>query len=100
MVDKVVAFWHSPLGPKTSQFWGPMGNWGLVVAAILDSNKAPEKISGSMTLVLIGYSCLFMRFALRVQPKNYLMFACHVSNVTAQTYLYSRKLRAEKRIRE
>ncbi len=26
-----------------------------------------------------------MRFAWRVQPRNYLLFACHATNATAQT---------------
>ena len=30
------------------------------------------------------YSCVFMRFALRVQPRNMLLFACHFTNATAQ----------------
>ena len=31
-----------------------------------------------------GYSSLFMRFAWAVQPRNYLLFACHTFNVGAQ----------------
>ena len=27
---------------------------------------------------------VFMRFAWRVQPRNYLLFACHATNATAQ----------------
>lgn len=30
------------------------------------------------------YSLLFMRFALAIQPKNYLLFACHFSNEAVQ----------------
>lgn len=26
------AFWNSPVGPKTSHFWGPVANWGFVAA--------------------------------------------------------------------
>ncbi|KAG5647972.1 hypothetical protein DXG03_007006 [Asterophora parasitica] len=28
---------------------------------------------------------VFMRFAWRVQPRNYLLFACHATNATAQS---------------
>lgn len=28
---------------------------------------------------------VFMRFAWRVQPRNYLLFACHLTNAAAQT---------------
>jgi len=36
------------------------------------------------------YSCLFMRFAWMVQPRNYLLLACHASNETVQLYQLSR----------
>lgn len=35
-------------------------------------------------LALCIYSALFMRLALQIQPKNYLLFACHLTNETAQ----------------
>ncbi|GAA5994891.1 pyruvate transporter MPC1 [Rhodotorula paludigena] len=37
-----------------------------------------------MTLALMSYSLVFMRFAWRVQPRNYLLFACHATNATTQ----------------
>lgn len=46
--------------------------------------KGPEIIDIPMTGVMIGYSSLFMRFAYMVQPRNYLLFACHSFNVAAQ----------------
>ncbi|KAJ0902005.1 putative mitochondrial pyruvate carrier [Helianthus annuus] len=36
------------------------------------------------------YSGLFMRFAWMVQPRNYLLLACHASNETVQLYQLSR----------
>ncbi|KAL1928236.1 hypothetical protein VTP01DRAFT_3152 [Rhizomucor pusillus] len=65
-------------------FWGPVANWGIPLAAIADWKKDPKYISGNMTLALCVYSGLFMRFALAVQPKNYLLFACHATNEVAQ----------------
>jgi hypothetical protein len=41
-------------------------------------------ISGKMTGALTIYSATFMRYALAVQPKNYLLFACHFINEGAQ----------------
>ena len=41
-------------------------------------------ISGTMSTALCAYSTVFMRFAWRVQPRNYLLFACHATNATAQ----------------
>ncbi|KAI9249230.1 mitochondrial pyruvate carrier [Phascolomyces articulosus] len=65
-------------------FWGPVANWGIPLAAIADWKKDPAYISGNMTVALCIYSGLFMRFALAVQPKNYLLFACHATNEVAQ----------------
>lgn len=33
---------------------------------------------------LLCYSAVFMRFAWKVQPRNLLLFACHITNFTAQ----------------
>uniref|UniRef100_A0A7E4V1N5 Mitochondrial pyruvate carrier n=1 Tax=Panagrellus redivivus TaxID=6233 RepID=A0A7E4V1N5_PANRE len=69
----------------STHFWGPVANWGLPLAAIADLQKDPEMISGNMTVALIGYSSVFMRFAWKVQPRNMLLFVCHVTNFTAQS---------------
>jgi hypothetical protein len=37
-----------------------------------------------MTLSLACYSAVFMRYALAVSPKNYLLFGCHVINFSSQ----------------
>ena len=46
-----------------------------------------QLISGNMTGVMCVYSALFMRFALAIQPKNYLLFACHACNECVQLNL-------------
>ncbi|CEP62435.1 pyruvate transporter MPC1 LALA0_S05e05600g [Lachancea lanzarotensis] len=69
----------------TTHFWGPVSNFGIPLAAIYDLKKDPEMISGPMTTALIMYSGVFMKFALTVQPKNFLLFGCHVVNSLAQT---------------
>ncbi|KAJ3330731.1 pyruvate transporter mpc1 [Blyttiomyces sp. JEL0837] len=61
-----------------------VANWGLPLAAMADVKKSPEMISGNMTAVLCVYSGLFMKFALDVQPRNYLLFACHITNEACQ----------------
>lgn len=43
-----------------------------------------NRISGQMTGALCIYSATFMRYALAVQPKNYLLFLCHFVNEGAQ----------------
>lgn len=37
-----------------------------------------------MTAALVVYSATFARYALAVTPKNYLLFACHTVNFSAQ----------------
>lgn len=37
-----------------------------------------------MTGTLMVYSTVFARYALAVQPKNYLLFGCHVINFGSQ----------------
>ncbi|PPQ80815.1 hypothetical protein CVT25_001940 [Psilocybe cyanescens] len=69
----------------STHFWGPVANWGLPLAALADLKKDEEMISGTMTTALMCYSMVFMRFAWRVQPRNYLLFACHATNATAQS---------------
>ncbi|KAJ0409490.1 hypothetical protein P43SY_002380 [Pythium insidiosum] len=89
------AFINHPTGPKTTHFWGPVANWGFVVAAMADMNKPAEMISIKMTSALSMYSLIFMRFAWMVQPRNYLLLACHVCNETAQLYQLQRAVRAQ-----
>jgi len=69
----------------STHFWGPVANWGLPLAALADLKKDEEVISGTMTTALACYSMVFMRFAWMVQPRNYLLFACHFTNATAQS---------------
>ena len=90
--SKLASLFNSPVGPRTIHFWGPLANWGFVVAGILDMNKPLELVSERMTLTLMCYSGMFMRFAYRVQPRNYILFACHAANATAQGMLLARKL--------
>uniref|UniRef100_A0A4X2JS36 Mitochondrial pyruvate carrier n=1 Tax=Vombatus ursinus TaxID=29139 RepID=A0A4X2JS36_VOMUR len=68
-----------------THFWGPVANWGLPLAAFKDMRASPEIISVRMTLALILYSLAFMRFAYRVQPRNWLLLSCHATNVLAQS---------------
>lgn len=85
MSARVMQFVKSETGPMTTHFWGPVANWGLVGAAVIDATyKGPEIISLPMTGTMVVYSSLFMRFAWAVQPRNYLLFACHSFNIGAQ----------------
>lgn len=86
MTQRLVRWITNPeSGWKTSHFWGPLANWGLVVAAIYDAtSKGADIISMPMTMSMVAYSALFMRFAWVVQPRNYLLLSCHACNEMAQ----------------
>lgn len=154
------AFLNSPVGPKTTHFWGPVANWGFVLAVCtvfhdhfsasytyyidlivrlncsyffniigkfcrgwwtwrnplkwflatwlevkkIRSGRACRDYMINLTveiLIILGaaaamciYSALFMRFAWMVQPRNYLLLACHASNETVQLYQFSRWAKA------
>ncbi|PFH37253.1 brain protein 44 family protein [Besnoitia besnoiti] len=77
----------------TTHFWGPVVNWGFVIAGLSDMQKSPEVISERMTGVLCVYSLLFMRFAYMIQPRNFLLFACHFCNEAVQLTQLFRKLK-------
>ena len=78
---------------NSTHFWGPVANWGLPLAALADMKKSPDLISGKMTGALMVYSMLFMRFAWMVQPRNYLLLACHATNETCQSIQMGRFLK-------
>eukprot|EP00210_Caulerpa_lentillifera_P007557 g7217.t1 len=84
VISRLRTWAYSEEGVFTTHFWGPVANWGFVIAGLTDARKPPEIISPRMTSVLCVYSLLFMRFAWRVQPRNYLLLACHFCNELAQ----------------
>lgn len=63
-----------------------------MLAGLADTQKPPEMLSTNMTTALCVYSLLFMRFAWMVQPRNYLLLACHACNETVQANNLRRKL--------
>ena len=94
-MNRLNAFWNSPVGPKTSHFWGPVFNWGFVLQGAIEYNRPAEKISRDMQMTLTQYSTMFMRFALKVQPTNYLLFTCHFLNVFVQGRQLKRRVEWE-----
>ncbi|KAL9367123.1 hypothetical protein Peur_038322 [Populus x canadensis] len=89
-------FWKSPIGPRTTHFWGPVFNWSLPIAAFVDTKKPPELISGNMVTAMCVYSAMFMRFSWMVQPRNLHLLACHITNETLQLYQLSRWIKAHR----
>ncbi|MPC78473.1 Mitochondrial pyruvate carrier 1 [Portunus trituberculatus] len=65
------------------QSLNPTTMWHHKVACVFLAQELP-------TLCL--YSAIFMRFAIKVQPRNLLLFACHFTNETAQVVQVRNKL--------
>jgi len=77
---------HPEHGWKTTHFWGPVANWGLVGAAVYDAAyNGPEKIDLPMVGTMWAYSATFLRFFWQVVPRNPLGMACHAFNIVAQS---------------
>ena len=49
MSSALMKFINSPTGPKTTHFWGPVANWGFVLAGLEQTTKPEHMISGPMT---------------------------------------------------
>lgn len=91
-MDTITAFIKSPVGPLTTHFWGPVLNAMFVVQGIAERNRPPHRLSRNMQFILTCYSILFMRFAIVVKPRNYLLFCVHVSNTMLQGNLLFKRL--------
>ena len=59
MASKIRAFWNSPVGPKTTHFWGPIANWGFVIAVCLCTlfKRFYVSVSGNQNL-----TCMFASY--------------------------------------
>ncbi|CAZ81978.1 unnamed protein product [Tuber melanosporum] len=73
----------------STHFWGPVSNFGIPVAAVLDiTRKDPEIISGKMTTALVVYSAVFMRYSMAllidVGGFTLIIAGCHFVNECAQ----------------
>jgi len=52
--------------------------------------KPKKRKNKKITAAMCVYSCLFMRFAWEVKPRNFLLLACHACNETVQLYNLNR----------
>lgn len=64
---------------------GAAANWLIPIAALKNVRDQPAgNIDPVMTSVLCLYSSVFVRWAIAIAPPNYPLFACHVTNASAQ----------------
>jgi len=71
---------------------GAVANWSIPIAAIVNISRGVDAgtINGNLTLALIVYSSLFLRWSVAIRPINPPLFACHVVNLGAQITQYYR----------
>lgn len=64
---------------------GAAGNWFIPIAGILNfPTRSVNEIDPIMTFVLGLYSVLFVRWSVAINPANYPLCLCHVTNSTVQ----------------
>lgn len=63
-------------------------------------NRDADQISGTMTTVMVAYSAIFMRFALKVKPQNLFLFSCHACNEVVQLYTLGRLIKYEMSVKK
>jgi hypothetical protein len=66
-------------------YLGAAANWLIPIAAFRNLPVQPvDQINPAMTMTLMGYSCIFWRWAIAISPANYPLMLCHTANFTAQ----------------
>ena len=64
---------------------GALANWTIPIAAMQNVYFQPaEQIRPEMTLTLLVYSSIFLRWSIAISPANWPLFACHVTNALTQ----------------
>lgn len=59
-------------------------NVGLGLLFFNSPVEKPNPPAKKTKTAMCVYSCLFMRFAWEIQPRNYILLACHASNECVQ----------------
>ncbi|XP_070568004.1 mitochondrial pyruvate carrier 2-like [Ptychodera flava] len=75
---KLLPIWNHPAGLKTIHFWAPAFKWGLVIAAIADIARPPEKLSARQSGSLAVTGFIWARYALVIIPKNWNLFGVNL----------------------
>jgi len=69
-MSRLKAFWDSPTGLKTTHFWGPIANWGFVVAGIADTSKPAEVRACAANADSMGQACQWHVHAVSQTHRN------------------------------
>lgn len=72
--SKLISFYNSKTGPKTTHFWAPALKWSLVIASFSDSKRPVEKLSGHQQMALFSTGAIWTRWAgFVIKPRNFFL---------------------------
>jgi hypothetical protein len=91
-----VSSWaDSAAGPFTVHFWAPMSKWLISGANFLDLERPTDKISAAQMSALVVTGFFFTRYALLVQPVNYVLCSVNVALFASSAWHLGRKIKAD-----
>jgi hypothetical protein len=82
-------------GPFTVHFWAPMSKWLISGASMLDLDRPTDKISVAQYSALTLTGLFFSRYAMLVQPVNYMLCSVNVALFGSSAYHLGRKIKAD-----
>ena len=75
----VSTFAGAAAGPFTVHFWAPMSKWLISGASMMELDRPVEKISLAQYTALTLTGAFFSRYALLVNPINYMLCSVNVA---------------------
>lgn len=82
-------------GPFTVHFWAPMSKWMISGASFFEYDRPTEKISLAQYSALTATGLFFSRYALLVQPINYLLCSVNIALFGSSAWHLGRKVKAD-----
>ena len=82
-------------GPFTVHFWAPMSKWLISGASFLDLNRPTELISLTQYSALTLTGLFFSRYAMLVNPINYMLCSVNVALFGSSAWHLGRKVNAD-----
>jgi len=85
----------APAGPFTVHFWAPMSKWLISGASFLDLQRPTDKISIAQYTALTLTGLFFTRYALLVNPINYILCSVNIALFLSSAWQLGRKIKAD-----
>ena len=91
----VSTFAGAAAGPFTVHFWAPMSKWLISGASMMELDRPVEKISLAQYTALTLTGAFFSRYALLVNPINYMLCSVNVALFSSSAWHLGRKVKAD-----